>query len=150
MPLEPLVRHGLDNLEVALRDPGFLQTNAPAAATVLTGALTGTAFSAVGTTQDVTNKVAIDIQAGAFTTGTGLSSFTAANVASGFSTASETITGLLAGSKVLLMMHDSAGDSALFVDNVTTLNVIAAADLTLVGTISANTTNTLVLGVDIK
>ncbi|HZW34574.1 MAG TPA: S41 family peptidase [Isosphaeraceae bacterium] len=30
--LEPLVRHGLDNLEVALRDPVFLQTNAPGAA----------------------------------------------------------------------------------------------------------------------
>ena len=32
VPLEPLVRHGLDNLEVALRDPAFLQTNAPAVA----------------------------------------------------------------------------------------------------------------------
>jgi carboxyl-terminal processing protease len=32
VPLEPLVRHGLDNFEVALRDPVFLQTNAPAAA----------------------------------------------------------------------------------------------------------------------
>jgi carboxyl-terminal processing protease len=31
VPLEPLVRHGLDNFEVALRDPVFLQTNAPAA-----------------------------------------------------------------------------------------------------------------------
>ena len=31
MPLEPLVRHGLDNLEVALRDPVFVKTNAPAA-----------------------------------------------------------------------------------------------------------------------
>ena len=30
MPLEPLVRHGLDNLEVALRDPVFVKTNAPA------------------------------------------------------------------------------------------------------------------------
>jgi carboxyl-terminal processing protease len=29
--LEPLVRHGLDNLEVALRDPVFVKTNAPAA-----------------------------------------------------------------------------------------------------------------------
>jgi carboxyl-terminal processing protease len=29
--LEPLVRHGLDNLEVALRDPVFVRTNAPAA-----------------------------------------------------------------------------------------------------------------------
>jgi carboxyl-terminal processing protease len=28
VPLEPLLRHGLDNLEVALRDPQFLQTNA--------------------------------------------------------------------------------------------------------------------------
>jgi carboxyl-terminal processing protease len=27
VPLEPLVRHGLDNLEVALRDPLFLRTN---------------------------------------------------------------------------------------------------------------------------
>ena len=27
--LEPLVRHGLDNLEVALRDPVFLKANAP-------------------------------------------------------------------------------------------------------------------------
>jgi carboxyl-terminal processing protease len=27
VPLEPLVRRGLDNLEVALRDPNFLQTN---------------------------------------------------------------------------------------------------------------------------
>src|SRR5205807_2260245 len=26
---EPLLRHGLDNLEVALRDPSFLGTNAP-------------------------------------------------------------------------------------------------------------------------
>jgi carboxyl-terminal processing protease len=33
VPLEPLVRHGLDNFEVALRDPVFLQTNAPSAAT---------------------------------------------------------------------------------------------------------------------
>ena len=32
VPLEPLVRHGLDNLEVALRDPLFLNTNAAAAA----------------------------------------------------------------------------------------------------------------------
>jgi carboxyl-terminal processing protease len=32
VPLEPLVRHGLDNLEVALRDPVFLRTNAPTAA----------------------------------------------------------------------------------------------------------------------
>src|SRR5262249_34858128 len=32
VPLKPLVRHGLDNLEVALRDPVFLQTNAPTAA----------------------------------------------------------------------------------------------------------------------
>jgi carboxyl-terminal processing protease len=31
VPFEPLVRHGLDNLEVALRDGAFLQTNAPAA-----------------------------------------------------------------------------------------------------------------------
>ena len=31
VPLEPLVRHGLDNLEVALRDPLFLNTNAAAA-----------------------------------------------------------------------------------------------------------------------
>jgi carboxyl-terminal processing protease len=31
VPLEPLVRHGLDNLEVALRDPLFVKTNAPAA-----------------------------------------------------------------------------------------------------------------------
>ncbi len=31
VPLEPLVRHGLDNLEVALRDPVFVKTNAPAA-----------------------------------------------------------------------------------------------------------------------
>jgi len=29
VPLEPLVRHGLDNLEVALRDPSFVKTNAP-------------------------------------------------------------------------------------------------------------------------
>ncbi|MDB5352968.1 MAG: C-terminal processing peptidase [Planctomycetota bacterium] len=29
--LEPLLRHGLDNLEVALRDPAFLQANAPTA-----------------------------------------------------------------------------------------------------------------------
>ena len=29
VPLEPLVRHGLDNLEVALRDPVFVKTNAP-------------------------------------------------------------------------------------------------------------------------
>ena len=29
--IEPLLRHGLDNLEVALRDPAFLQANAPAA-----------------------------------------------------------------------------------------------------------------------
>ena len=29
VPLEPLVRHGLDNLEVALRDPVFLKANAP-------------------------------------------------------------------------------------------------------------------------
>jgi carboxyl-terminal processing protease len=28
VPFEPLVRHGLDNLEVALRDPSFLRTNA--------------------------------------------------------------------------------------------------------------------------
>ncbi len=32
VPFEPLVRHGLDNMEVALRDPLFLKTNAPAAA----------------------------------------------------------------------------------------------------------------------
>ena len=32
VPLEPLVRHGLDNLEVALRDPLFLNTNVAAAA----------------------------------------------------------------------------------------------------------------------
>jgi carboxyl-terminal processing protease len=31
VPLEPLVRHGLDNLEVALREPSFVKTNAPAA-----------------------------------------------------------------------------------------------------------------------
>jgi carboxyl-terminal processing protease len=31
VPLEPLVRHGLDNLEVALRDPVFVKANAPAA-----------------------------------------------------------------------------------------------------------------------
>ncbi len=31
VPLEPLLRHGLDNLEVALRDPVFIKTNAPAA-----------------------------------------------------------------------------------------------------------------------
>jgi carboxyl-terminal processing protease len=31
VPFEPLVRHGLDNLEVALRDPIFVKTNAPAA-----------------------------------------------------------------------------------------------------------------------
>ena len=31
VPLGPLVRHGLDNLEVALRDPVFVKTNAPAA-----------------------------------------------------------------------------------------------------------------------
>ena len=31
VPLEPLVRNGLDNLEVALRDPVFVKTNAPAA-----------------------------------------------------------------------------------------------------------------------
>ena len=30
VPLEPLIRHGLDNLEVALRDPVFVKTNAPA------------------------------------------------------------------------------------------------------------------------
>ena len=32
VPLEPLIRHGLDNLEVALRDPVFLQTNVGTAA----------------------------------------------------------------------------------------------------------------------
>ena len=32
VPWEPLVRHGLDNLEVALRDPVFLKANAPLAA----------------------------------------------------------------------------------------------------------------------
>jgi len=32
VPMEPLVRHGLDNLEVALRDPLFLRTNAGTAA----------------------------------------------------------------------------------------------------------------------
>ena len=31
VPIEPLVRHGLDNLEVALRDPVFLKANAPTA-----------------------------------------------------------------------------------------------------------------------
>jgi carboxyl-terminal processing protease len=31
VPFEPLVRHGLDNLEVALRDPVFLKANAPEA-----------------------------------------------------------------------------------------------------------------------
>ena len=31
VPMEPLVRHGLDNLEVALRDPAFLKLNAPTA-----------------------------------------------------------------------------------------------------------------------
>jgi carboxyl-terminal processing protease len=31
VPLEPLVRHGLDNLEVALRDAHFVKTNAPEA-----------------------------------------------------------------------------------------------------------------------
>ncbi len=31
VPFEPLVRHGLDNLEVALRDPEFLKVNAPSA-----------------------------------------------------------------------------------------------------------------------
>jgi carboxyl-terminal processing protease len=31
VPLEPLVRHGLDNLEVALRDSSFVKTNAPEA-----------------------------------------------------------------------------------------------------------------------
>ncbi len=31
VPLEPLVRHGLDNLEVALRDQAFVRTNAPGA-----------------------------------------------------------------------------------------------------------------------
>ncbi len=30
--MEPLVRHGIDNLEVALRDPVFIKVNAPAAA----------------------------------------------------------------------------------------------------------------------
>jgi carboxyl-terminal processing protease len=29
VPLEPLIRHGLDNLEVALRDPVFVKTNIP-------------------------------------------------------------------------------------------------------------------------
>ena len=32
VPLEPLVRHGLDNLEVALRDPLFIRTNVGTAA----------------------------------------------------------------------------------------------------------------------
>ena len=32
VPLEPLVRHGLDNLEVALRDPLFVRTNVGTAA----------------------------------------------------------------------------------------------------------------------
>ncbi len=32
VPMEPLVRHGIDNLEVALRDPVFIKANAPAAA----------------------------------------------------------------------------------------------------------------------
>src|SRR5262249_4119922 len=32
VPFEPMVRHGLDNLEVALRDPVFLKANAPDAA----------------------------------------------------------------------------------------------------------------------
>jgi carboxyl-terminal processing protease len=32
VPFEPLVRHGIDNLEVALRDPVFLKANAPSAA----------------------------------------------------------------------------------------------------------------------
>ena len=31
VPFEPLIRHGLDNLEVALRDPVFVKTNAPTA-----------------------------------------------------------------------------------------------------------------------
>jgi carboxyl-terminal processing protease len=31
VPFEPLVRHGLDNLEVALRDQAFVRTNAPEA-----------------------------------------------------------------------------------------------------------------------
>jgi len=31
VPFEPLVRHGLDNLEVALRDQAFVRTNAPGA-----------------------------------------------------------------------------------------------------------------------
>jgi carboxyl-terminal processing protease len=31
VPFEPLIRHGLDNLEVALRDPVFVKTNAPEA-----------------------------------------------------------------------------------------------------------------------
>ena len=31
VPMEPLVRHGIDNLEVALRDPAFLKLNAPTA-----------------------------------------------------------------------------------------------------------------------
>jgi carboxyl-terminal processing protease len=31
VPFEPLVRHGLDNLEVALRDPVFIKANAPSA-----------------------------------------------------------------------------------------------------------------------
>jgi carboxyl-terminal processing protease len=31
VPFEPLIRHGLDNLEVALRDPIFVKTNAPTA-----------------------------------------------------------------------------------------------------------------------
>ena len=31
VPYEPLIRHGLDNMEVALRDPLFLKTNAPTA-----------------------------------------------------------------------------------------------------------------------
>jgi carboxyl-terminal processing protease len=31
VPFEPLIRNGLDNLEVALRDPVFVKTNAPAA-----------------------------------------------------------------------------------------------------------------------
>jgi carboxyl-terminal processing protease len=32
VPMEPLVRHGIDNLEVALRDPVFIKANAPTAA----------------------------------------------------------------------------------------------------------------------
>ncbi len=51
VPFEPLVRHGLDNLEVALRDPYFVKTNAPSSTPERVSCAAGFATSAPGPTE---------------------------------------------------------------------------------------------------